>query len=258
MVKRLFCVCLLGIFSQIPLSAEPQFLNIYGNLGYGFGMGGYYIGSSDTYHGNNDPIETKDHFLNLGHGFKMEVGSGIMILPFLETRISFDLTLGAPSPEIRSRRTNEIVEDTVIDYSYSSRGLRVIFAPYFELIDNVEMYLGVGMVFNSVRSKQEITITISEPEILRTAEIVQEIPLAIGFTGVAGIEFPIAESISFMGEIRFEQMNHKLQREQVESLFNFPDIRTISYEQDDTERNPPPNIPGSNWGIRLGLKLWLL
>ncbi len=258
-MKRLFGTVSFIVLFTIPLSAQ-DFLNVYGNVGYGFGMGGYFVGSSNTFLDEEEvSASTEDHFLNLGHGVKFELGCGVMLLPFLEARVALDLTQGAPSPTINSFRSiDDATQDTVIDYSYSSYGLRVIFAPYFEVFDLVYMYIGTGIVFNSVRSVQEITITTTEPDQLQTATLVNEIPLAIGFTGVTGFELPLTETISFMGEIRFEQMNHKLMRQRVDTVFNFPDMRTVTFEQDDVEREPPPNIPGTNWGVRVGLKVWVL
>ncbi|MDG5814385.1 hypothetical protein QA601_04800 [Chitinispirillales bacterium ANBcel5] len=248
------------ILATIVLSTTTafaqDFVNIFSSTGYGFGMGGYYLGSSNTFFEDREtPLETNDHFLNLGQGLKFEIGAGYMLMPFLEGRVSFDLSLGVPSPTIESERTNEIFEDTTTDYRFSSWGLRAALAPHFEILELLDMYLGVGLALNFASASFERTIieTDEEPMI---GEVKYNFSPSLGFMGFLGFEIPVMEYfLYFFSEIRFEQINHKL--ESTEVVSGEPFEHPITYTEDDVERNPPPNVPATNWGIRVGLKYWI-
>ncbi|MFP4679029.1 MAG: hypothetical protein ACLFQB_00995 [Chitinispirillaceae bacterium] len=248
------CILLL-VFSTYA----QNIVSLFGDVGYGFGMGSYYLGSSNTIEGG-DTLETEDHFLNLGHGAKLEMGLGYMAGENLETRFSVDLSFGVPSPTIESSITNATgTYSTTTDYSYFSWGIKALVAPHFELLEIVDAYVGVGVGLNFATSSYETTVVTET--ITEKATFNNETPAALGFIGVAGFDIPLSDLLYVFGEARFEPMNFKIKKVTLENLNISEDTdydpRPVNYEENVTDRPPPPNIPGTNWGLRVGVKLWI-
>lgn len=263
-VRFFSCVVMLAI------SASAQnVLNLFGDVGYGFGMGSYYVGSSNSVDGG--ARETEDHFLNLGHGGKLELGLGYMAAQNLETRISVDLSFGFPSPNINSTLSSSTGSfDTTSDYSYFSWGIKALVTPHFEILELLDVYVGTGLGLNFATSSYQRSVTVTEDNITSRfkATFKNETPAAFGFIGVAGFTLPLSDLLQVFGEARFEPMNFKLKQVSVEDTEGYVidnDINNdenrapdpVYYEENVVDRAPPPNIPGTNWGLRAGLKLWL-
>lgn len=260
-MKKNIRVFLFTLICTVPLSAQ-NLLNVYADIGYGFGMGGHFLGSSNTFL-EEGLTESEDQFLNLGRGLKLELGTGYFLTPYMEGRVSLDFTFGVPSPTVQSKRKlNDVTtHDTLFEYSYFSWGFTTIVAPYFEVLELIDAYLGVGLIFNFASAGYDLTISQLQDGSLveHYAEVDFDVPFALGFTGLMGFELPLSSYLYFFSEIRFEQINRKIREEKVteisSELQDF--VETIHYERDAVDRNPPPNIPASNWGLRFGLKLWL-
>ncbi len=253
-MKSVTRLCLAVLVVALGASAQNT-LNLFGDIGYGFGMGSYYLGTS------NENQETNDHFLNLGHGAKLELGVGYMAAENLETRVSVDMSFGWPSPEIKTRSSSGVTQnDLTSDYSYFSWGIKTLIAPHFEALELLDVYVGVGLGLNFATSSFTNTLVSTQAQTTTTYEAVFKnvTPASLGFIGVAGFTLPMSDLLSAFGEVRFESMNFKLKETRMES--NTSDLYAPGdtyYEEDVQDRDPPPNIPGNNWGIRAGLKLWL-
>ncbi|MFP4012594.1 MAG: hypothetical protein ACLFVQ_00785 [Chitinispirillaceae bacterium] len=255
-VRFFSCIVMLAI------SASAQnVLNLFGDVGYGFGMGSYYVGSSNSV--DDGARKTEDHFLNLGHGGKLELGLGYMAAENVETRFSVDLSFGFPTPDINSTLSNSTeAYDTTSDYSYFSWGIKVLVTPHFEILELLEVYVGTGLGLNFATSsyEQSVAVTVANETSRYEATFKNETPAALGFIGVAGFTLPLSDFLEVFGEARFEPMNFKLKEVSVENAEGYEEDSAPDpayYEENVVDRLPPPNIPGTNWGLRAGLKLWL-
>ena len=76
---------------------------------------------------------------------------------------------------------------------------------------------------------------------------------AIAFSGLMGLDLPLSEKVTAFFEASFKQMSFKLKSRQT------TDNSTEIIFEKDSENNPAPiRIPGSNLGLRIGIRLQII
>jgi opacity protein-like surface antigen len=252
-----------------PVTADDGTLNIFGNLGWGLGMGGYYIGSTDAYVNSQDAQtnelkSTKDHYMNLGQGLRAEAGAGYMLSSNVEGRASVDVNIGLFAPktgkEYPPNANNEnsvVLEDTA--NSYYSWSIKLLAIPQFEVLEMFDMYLGAGLSLSFAGSSYNTTLKRTNNATYTTAYD-REFSPALGFCGIAGMLFPLSEEMSFFTELQFDVVSFQLNNLKYKS--HSPPNSNIgtppNYEKNSKNGDAPPKIPGSNVSLRAGIKLWVM
>ena len=78
---------------------------------------------------------------------------------------------------------------------------------------------------------------------------------AMTLIAAIGAEYPISESVIAYGEINCEQMSFTTTKTvYTNSVGGFYDDHIVNYQEDATDRNAPPKIPGTNIAVRVGVR----
>ena len=248
-----------------PVGEEDRTFNVFINTGFGIGHGGILLDEVNTIPDNSGGTanKTKDYYMNMGEGLKFEVGAGYMAMPNLETRFSVDFNFGLFAPNVKKRTfAGNNTVDYATDYSYWSWGIRVMAVPQFEVLEMLDMYLGSGLSLNFVGGGIDSSRTTTTPPNTTTQNAVKhnlEFDPAVGFCGIVGFTLPLSDMMDFFGELQFESKSftlNTLKFKESDPPNPNRDGTETQYEKNNTILDAPPLYPGSNWGIRAGLRFW--
>jgi opacity protein-like surface antigen len=223
--------------------------DIYAIGGYGIPIGGHYI-STSVKSENIVPriLEEKDHYLNYGKGLHLEAGVNFRTMENIKAQISFNYTRNIPSIKDKDENITVSEFNNEDKYSVNLIGFKVLLIPYFNAFDLVELYTGVGIgfFFNKVTIKGNNVVHNRYEGNIKTKP-------ALAFCSKFGADFPLNDMFSLFGEISFDAMSFKA--ESIQST-RIPD--EVTFDKDNSTLLPPPRIPGSNFGINIGIRLMIL
>jgi opacity protein-like surface antigen len=241
MKKILMLVMATAIFIQ-SFAENNEKLGIFGDVGFGVGIGGQLYPSSE-----------KDKYLNYGNGFKLDFGARYSLMDNLYGQAEFDMSFGVPKFEVVNKTTVTTNTETLKRNMYS---IKISVVPEFEVLELFTMYTGVGIGFfwNSLHFTREQTTPGLNPS--EEGKIVSS--PALGFTGFLGADFPLAKRITLFGQFGFDVVSFKWKEEVVEDATTTSRIGTHIFRNDDRSNPPPPKVPGSNWQIRAGIRFGIL
>ncbi len=236
----------------IPNISTAQVMNskfdIYANFGYGIPRSGYYLGESQKFDNSNVLIEVEDHYFNYGKGLKLGLGTNLKTMENLKVQFSFNYTRSIPS--IKVKFENSISKNTD-KHTYNLFGLNLALIPYFNLFNLLEMYVGVGVGIYFTTLKIES----SNNQTNRYEGYIKTKP-ALGFCAKLGTDLPLNDVISPFFELSLNQISFKGKSYRKTSTNE--EGRQISFEKDSNTLEAPPKIPGSNFGILLGIRFIIL
>lgn len=237
---------------------QKETFDIYGVLGYGFGIGGRDLGASETWAGGALTQKT-DNYINYGAGLKIEGGASYKLMQHLygQAALSYSNGLwGIKQDTVNFEGNNNTVTN---QYSFSTLGIKVLAKPMFQVFDLFNAYtsFGVGLyfAFSSIDHKE------SNGGLSARADDSNWPSLA--FVGALGLEYPLNRSIILFGEVYCEEMGFMLHERTVSNsnIDNGPWVNgTTTYEANSKTQtiSTPENIPGSNAAIRVGVRIPLL
>ncbi len=242
--KIALCIIALVTFSGFTEEKAGE-LDLFLLTGYGIPIGGYFVDSSEIYENVTDltPKETEDHYLNYGHGLKINAGVNYNISNYLCMRFGFNYTFGLPSIKVKYKKGDEEYTEK---YKRSLFGVNIMLTPRFEAFGLLDMYAGVGIGISFAFVKIESTQDDSNEGEIRTSP-------GLTFNGLMGTDFRLNDKFTVFGELSFNQMSFKTQSRKY----------TDSVEQDDFNKDSNTSshlikIPGSNFGLCLGIRLKIL
>jgi opacity protein-like surface antigen len=223
-----------------PASAQmPQKpFSIIGSIGYGFGVGGYYVGSLNKY-ANTVLVEKNDQYLNYGHGLKIEAGVHYLLMEHLGCQAVLSYTAGVPPIQV----TNIPAGLETETYSRNTFGIKALLVPRVQVLDLFDVYAGFGMGLFFGWLSWERASSPYKGEYKTNP--------GFAFCGSLGAEYPVIRELIVFAEIAIEQMNFTVTR----SRGTESSLETV-YEQNSTAPNifAPPKVPGSNVALRAGVR----
>jgi opacity protein-like surface antigen len=246
-------------------SNEPKF-SIFAGLGAGFPIGGWDIGSSDKTvlrtGGTFEVTETDDEYLNFGSGLKVDLGAAYRFIEHVDARASFIMSFGIPYTDVEMEDRDETgspVDVTTETFTYhrAQFGFRLMLVPRFRAFDLFDMYVGAGLGLYFTSASFEREFDNSTTAVHYEEEVDIDTKASLPFIGMLGAEYPINKHLVVFLDATYEAQNVTVQEYKVEET-NFPaGMATTSqkFEKDATDRPAPPKIPGSNWQIRLGVRV---
>jgi hypothetical protein len=256
---KLFGAILIFVLEGLTLtwSAEKETFDVYAVTGYGIGMGGRDVGASTTTTAG-ELTNKQDNFLNLGAGLKLECGADIRLMPHLYAQGA--LCYGNGMWGIDKVVDNTGVDKVTEQYDYSTFGIKALLKPTFQVLDLFTAYtgFGVGLYFAGLTlHRTEVTPLTSYAA---RADDAQGPTLA--FEGSLGLEYPITHTIILFGELQLEAMNFLTMQRNITGS-SFPEIsgwnnQIINYETNAVDRDTPASTPGTNLGIRIGVRFAIL
>jgi hypothetical protein len=225
--------------------------DLYLTTGYGFGVGGNNVGASETYAGGILTAR-EDHYQNFGWGIKLDGGVDYLVMDKLFVQGGLCFNFGVPG--ISNVMDNPGVEKTTVNYGWTTFGIKALVKPTFQLFDLFDVYTGFGLGLYFAMSGSDIKRTI--PGVEYTAKSVDNNIPALAFIGSLGVEYPLTENIIFFGELYCEAMSFTTTSTAYSNATpGGPYINHIDYFQEDvTDRAPPPKTPGTNVAIRAGVR----
>jgi opacity protein-like surface antigen len=231
------------------LDTDSRF-GLFAALGYGFPVGGRYLGDSElSREAGGDPVEEEDHFINVGQGMKIEAGVSYRFLERVRARVGVQFSGGVPRVEIVEENPARV---TTENYRWAMWGIKALVVPRFEVLELLDMYTGAGLGVFFTSASYNVTRTGG-----LTAQVDFENSPTIGFLGLFGVDFPIADNIVLFGELNLEAMRVTTREARIhDSDFDHGEYRaeTIYYEDDATDREPRPRTPGTNVALRAGVR----
>jgi hypothetical protein len=237
-----FCAALClaqAVPAQSYRASQEKNLSIIGSFAGGFGIGGYFQGSSYKI-ANTVVTERKDQYVNYGEGIKLEAGAHYRLMEHLGCQGVLGYTWGVPTIKI----SDGIETET---YKRSMFGIKVLATPQVQILDLIDVYagFGFGMFFGWMSWERPSTVYKGE----------YKTNPAFAFCGSMGAEYPVMTELILYGEIAIEQMNFTVTR----SRGTDSNDETV-YEQNSTAANiePPIKIPGSNVALRIGVRFPIL
>lgn len=228
-------------------------LAIYSFLGAGFPIGGADVPAHESRSiirdGNGTAIEVKDRYLNYGYGLKIDAGVDYLLMENLSLQAGVVWSGSVP----RLRITYESPSDTWTEtYHRAIFGLKAAVRPEFRVLELLDMYttFGAGLFFS--------TLSIENDDDDYVAEGYIKTKPAIAFLGGLGANWPVTDMFSLVGELFTEQMSFKTKERRTTD----PDDNPVQSERNSEVLNsdvvePPTKIPGSNWGLKVGIRYWI-
>ncbi len=236
---------------------QKETFDIYGVLGYGFGIGGRDLGASQTFSGGT-LTEKTDNYINYGAGLKIEGGASYKLMQHLYGQAALCYSNGLFGIK---KDVNQVGVDEVTDqYSFSTFGIKVLAKPTFQVFDLFNAYtsFGIGLyfAFSSIDHKETAGGMSARADDSNWP--------SLAFTGALGLEYPLNRSVVLFGEVYCEEMGFML-HERTVSNSNYPagdpwanGTTTFEANSKDPNIKTPENIPGSNAAIRVGVRIPLL
>jgi len=248
-----FACCSLAFANK----GDKETFDLFATTGYGIGIGGRDVGPTITTT-NGSIVNKDDNFLNFGRGIKLEGGASYRLMDHLAGQASVCYNFGVPGIKQETitsigAATNSLTQE----YSFSTLGVKALLKPSFQVLDLIDVYtnfgIGLDFAFSSVQVTQNNT-GVGEYH----ATIKDSNWPAIVFIGALGADYPLGTSMILYGEIYCESMSFMTSKQEI-SDSNFPTgtpyaTKVINYEKDATDRSTPPETPGSNLGIRIGVR----
>ncbi|HMD69634.1 MAG TPA: hypothetical protein VKF42_12190 [Chitinivibrionales bacterium] len=243
---------------------QKETFDIYGVLGYGFGIGGRDIGASETYTAPPGGYLTSktDNYLNYGAGLKIEGGASYKLLQHLYGQAALCYSNGLFGIKKEDINVDDEVDHTTDQYSFSTLGIKVLLKPTFQIFDLFNAYtsFGIGLFF-AFSSIDHTDVTNGW-----SAHADDNNWPALAFTGALGLEYPLNRNIILFGEVYCEEMGFMLHQRTVSKapITNTPPspwvngTKTFETNSKDATIETPDNIPGSNAAIRVGVRIPLL
>lgn len=254
---KIKAVCL-TVLSITLLYAQQNTLNVYGSMGFGLRTGGHRFESieSSVLQGIT---KREDKYFSYGQGIKLDAGMQYFMMKNVAVQAGFGYSGGIPGLETKDRVDDGIdvaSVTTTTDYNTHLFGLKVMVVPYFDFLELMDMYVGVGTGFfwNSFRYTRTIKINTStqtEKGKIRSAP-------TLGLLGMLGAEIPLTDIFCAFGEIGFEQMSFKWTKKIIDKADPPNSPRTEFFEKDAPNQDAPEKVPGSNWQIRAGLRFGIM
>lgn len=222
--------------------------DIYAIFGWGIPIGGYYIGTSQKVQNVATVLEEKDHYLNYGRGLHLEGGVNFKTMENIKAQISFNYTRNVPATKIEFENTTVSEFNNEDKYSVNLIGFKALLIPYFNAFDLIEMYtgIGIGLFFNKSSIKGSNVVHNQYEGNIKTKP-------ALAFCSKLGADFPLNDMFSLFGELTFDAMSFRAESMQTTSSPN-----KITFDRNNNTLSAPPKVPGSNFGINIGLRLLIL
>lgn len=241
---------MIAAFSAVsPVLADYETVNIFGGIGFGFGMGGTLYTSRNT---ETASTKEKDQFYNYGNGLKFDIGCQYFLMDKVSLQGSFCYSAGLPAFKVVTESANRTDTET---FGRQLFGVKVHIVPKFEVLDLIDMYTGVGfgVYWNSRKFERVIETNVKQ----EANGSINSSP-SLGFSGMLGTDYPIDDKLTLFGELGFEHVTFNL-TEYVIDKSTIPGIQggsTIKYVKDDSniDNYSPAKIPGSNFQLRVGVR----
>ena len=245
----MIAVLLLACGCLARYGAEKKF-DLYLTTGYGFGVGGNYIGMSQTKVGGLPTME-EDHYQNFGWGIKLDGGVDYLLMDKLYVQGGLCVNFGVPG--ISNVLDDGAGSKTTVNYGWSTFGIKALVKPTFQLFDLFDVYTGFGLGLYFAMSGADIKSTTLGGDF--SSKAVDNNNPALAFIGSLGIEYPLNENIILFGELYCEMMSFTTTKTAYSnSTAPFYIDHIVYYQEDVTDRNPPPKTPGTNIAIRAGVR----
>ncbi len=229
--------CLL-IFIPISSFAEERAgeLDIFLLAGYGIPIGGHFLDSSK---------EAEDNYLNYGHGLKINAGVNYNFTNYLGMRVGFNYTAGLPSIKIDY---DEPLSEHTETFKRNLFGIKVMLIPRFEAFDLFDMYagIGIGMFFTVLKIESSDKTNRHYEGEIRTNP-------ALSFNSLIGADFALNDRFTLFGELSFDLMSFN-----TKSMKATDSESQIDFVKDSNTSQHPIKIPGSNFGISIGMRMTIL
>jgi len=251
-MNRKIITTLLGVMAAVSIaSADYEVCNLFGGIGYGFGMGGTLYRSTNT---ATPATEVKDRFFNYGQGLKFDVGCQYFIMDKIALQGSLFYSAGVPG--FKQDSTTALIKQST-SFGYSNYGFKLHLVPKFQVLDLIDMYAGVGtgLYFNNRSFKITRETTVGSQSASGTIESSP----SLGFSGMLGLDYPLSDKVTLFGELGFEQLSVNLSKYKIKdsNITGRPSGGTVyNYEKDavGTNNYQPENVAGSNFQIRIGAR----
>ncbi len=228
-------------------------VSLLGSIGFGAGIGGDVYSSDDA---TKPSAETK--YFNYGKGLKFDFGARFGLAEKLKAQTDFDISFNVPKLEVVDKPI--ATTTTTTTYSSSMFGIKAKIIPEFEFLELINMYTGVGIGFYWGSLKYESKTSTTIANVTTSSERVGKFVAApaLGLTGFLGADFPLSSQLTLFGEIGFDAVSFKWKKEVVEKSPVTGDVGNHNFEKDDPNNPPPPKVPGSNWQLRVGVRMGIL
>lgn len=250
----LTCGCVISSFAQ---AGDGKTLSLFTSVGYGFAVGGKWIGSSDKFNNNLDPSESHDVYLNAGRGLKFDVGAFYRMMQNVDVKACFAFTGSVPRTTTTTEATaGTVITKTVDTYKYATFGINALVVPRFTVFDLLDVFAGIGMgLAFPVSSSEEVTTINAGTTTTTTTTKIEDsnLPEPV-FIGELGAEYPIIKELILSCAVNIEAMTVTTTK-QVVTQVESNDVTTINYEDHATDRAPTPATPATNVSIRLGVRV---
>jgi opacity protein-like surface antigen len=253
------CIC------GAAIGQQKEMLDVYAVVGAGIGVGGLDVGASQSWTApealGGYLTKTTDNYLNFGSGLQLEGGADIRIMQHLygQAALCYGNGLWGIDQVVVNKYTPGVT--TTDQCSYSTLGIKLLVKPTFQVLDLFTVYTGFGIGLDFA------WLTIHHSQVgpgavnLSARADDGEWP-AFAFEGSLGLDYPITRSIIVFGELQCEVMNFMTSQRTITNS-NFvtdPDWtnQIKNYQTNATDRDPPNSTPGTNVGIRVGVKFPLM
>ncbi len=242
--KSFFTLCsILLITASSNAENKTGELGLFFLAGYGIPMGGYTEGDLISVNSSGDE---KDHYLNYGQGIQMKLGADYFITHNIGMQFSFCYTGGLPSIKV-------VVDDDddnfTEKYKHNTFGVNIMLVPHFEAFQLLDMYtgLGIGVTFASLNIDNDDKENYPNEGYFKTSP-------ALTFSGILGTDVSLNDKWNLFFELSFDQMSFRLKsRKETDE-----NSSQIDYVKDSDTSPAPIKIPGSNFGLRVGIRVAIL
>jgi opacity protein-like surface antigen len=258
MRRRLCGATVVALALSLSAFAADKKMHLFLDIGYGFGVGGEIVGTSTEIR-NGSMLKQDDLYLNYGQGIKIDGGASYRLLPSMDAQLGIQFSGGVP-PVTENDKTElgAVTTTTEGKFHRSQLGFTLQGAPRFTVADLLDAYVraGIGLFFTF--SSQDWT-TSSTGLGTVTTKVDESNAATLGFVAGMGAEYPLTDILALYGELGFDMMTVRL-KERTTTITSDPNPTPDKdiYEKDATDRDTPPKIPGSNFNVRIGVKVGIL
>jgi opacity protein-like surface antigen len=233
-----------------------------GGAGFALGIQKDFIGSEVTWNSQGDITSIKDVYYSAGRGLNINGALGVPVYKNLVILLESGIGLfgGITLEDKRSvSGVGEITEKAEI----SARHIPILASFIISAGDvgGVRPYAGAGIGIYLYSISTKFTNSFNQS----LAKVDNKVKLPIGFQGMIGLEFPLAESMSFFGEFRLVSLGLTESEDKLTELKDedgndildqiSAENRVTKYEKDSTENPAPEVFSASSLGVKVGLKL---
>lgn len=249
-----FRMCVLLLALTISVQAKNEMLNLFGSVGFGFGMGGELATSTERASLLGSPTKVEDKFFNYGNGLKFDLGVQYFMMENVALQPSISYSAGIPSFEIVNTTGTST---TTFTENFQLLGIKLAVVPRFEILDLLDLYTGVGLSLNISGRSFEKTVSFTNGTQSEKGKI--SAAPALGLLGMLGGDFPLSDNLSLFVECAFEQMHFNLDKYEITSTnITGSEEGKSYYSKDDANNLDPQKTPGSNVQIRFGIRFGIM